>query len=72
MAKYLATVKAKYALILFVFGLCADFMGATLKIMHWAAADALLLTGMTLKVAGVLIFLYKLLRHPRVKEFLNR
>jgi uncharacterized membrane protein len=64
-------MKAKYALILFVFGLCFDFVGALFKILHWPHADWLLLTGMTLKVVGALPFLYKLLTHPRVREFLN-
>ncbi len=64
-------MKAKYALILFAFGMCSDFVGALFKIQHWAGADKLLLTGMTLKIVGGLTLLYKLLRHPRVREFLN-
>ncbi|AMJ66227.1 GldL-related protein [Hymenobacter sp. PAMC 26628] len=63
-------MKAKHAVVLFVFGLCADFIGALLKIMHWAGADALLIMGMTLKVIGALAFLYKLVTHPKVKDFL--
>jgi len=71
-ADYLAgMMKAKYAVVLFVLGLCADFVGALLKIMHWAGADSLLMTGMTLKVVGALAFLYKLITHPKVKDFLN-
>ncbi|TGE16415.1 GldL-related protein [Hymenobacter elongatus] len=65
-------MKAKHALILLVLGLCADFVGALFKISHWEGASELLIVGMTLKVVGSLLMLYKLLTHPRVKEFLNR
>ena len=64
-------MKAKYALVFFAVGLCADFIGALFKILHWPFADWLLLAGMTLKVVGVVAFLLKLLGHPKVKEFLN-
>lgn len=64
-------MKAKHAVLLFVLGLCLDFVGALFKILHWPYADVLLIAGMTLKVVGALLFAYKLLRHPKVKEFLN-
>lgn len=64
-------MKAKHALLLFVLGLCTDFVGALFKIQHWAHAGTLLIVGMTLKVIGALLFTYKLLTHPKVKEFLN-
>ena len=67
----LQLMKAKYAVILFTLGLCLDFVSTFFKILHWVGADWLLLTGMTLKVAGALSFLYKLLTHPKVREFLN-
>lgn len=65
-------MKAKYAVVVIVLGLCTDFIGGLFKIMHWAGADLLLLTGMTLKVVGVLTFLVKLLTYPRLRDFLNR
>ncbi|MFD1470532.1 hypothetical protein ACFQ48_20060 [Hymenobacter caeli] len=64
-------MKAKYSLVLFALGLGFDFVGALFKVMHWAGADLLLVAGLTFKIVGGLLFLYKLLRHPRVREFLN-
>lgn len=64
-------MKAKHAVLLLVLGLCLDFIGALFKILHWPYADVLLITGMTLKVAGALLFAYKLISHPKVKDFLN-
>ncbi|MCB2410908.1 hypothetical protein [Hymenobacter lucidus] len=64
-------MKAKHALIVLVLGLCVDFVGALFKIQHWAGGSGLLIAGTVLKVAGALLLLYKLLTHPKVREFLN-
>jgi hypothetical protein len=64
-------MKTKHAVIIFVFGLCFDFIGVLFKIMHYANADTLLIVGTIFKVVGGLLFLYKLLTHPKTKEFLN-
>lgn len=64
-------MKAKHALVLYILGLCTELVGALFKIQHWHYADALLIVGTALKVVGVLLFGYKLLTHPKVKEFLN-
>jgi hypothetical protein len=64
-------MKMKHAIMIFVFGLCFDFIGALFKIMHYPNADTLLISGTVLKVLGGLLFLYKLLMHPKAKEFLN-
>lgn len=67
-------MKAKYALTnrVFVIGFCTNLIGVLFKIQHWFGADALLITGSLLEVGGILLFSYKLLTHPKVKEFLNR
>ncbi|HEX8428048.1 GldL-related protein [Hymenobacter sp.] len=65
-------MKAKHALLLFVLGLCTNLVGALFKIQHWRGADILLIMGSLLEVMGILLFTYKLLTHPKVKEFLNR
>jgi protein-S-isoprenylcysteine O-methyltransferase Ste14 len=64
-------MKAKYAVIVLTLGLCLDFVGVVFKLLHWVGSDWLLLTGLTFKVVGALTFLYKLLTHPKVREFLN-
>ncbi len=64
-------MKTKYAIFIFVFGLCIDIIAALFKILHYSNADTLLITGTFLKVTGLLLFLYKLLTYPKFKDFLN-
>ena len=65
-------MKAKHALIILVIGYCLDFIGALYKLEHWENGDNILVTATIFKVVGAIIFLIKLLTHPKVKEFLNR
>ena len=64
-------MKTKHALLLIAFGYCLDFVGALQKIMHHPRADLLLIMATMLKVAGVLLFAYKLITYPRTKNFMN-
>jgi len=64
-------MKAKHALILLVLGYCLDFVGSLYKIMHREYGDQVLIVATVFKVAGSILFLIKLLTHPKVKEFLN-
>jgi hypothetical protein len=65
-------MKVKHAFILVALGLGLELVGAVFKIQHWASADILLILGLVLTTAGGLLFGYKLLTHPRVRNFLNR
>ena len=65
-------MKTKHAIILLVFGYCLDFIGALFKILHTAQADITLTIAAILKVLGALLFLYKLLTYPKIKDFLER
>lgn len=64
-------MKVKHTIIIFVIGLCFDLGGGLFKILYYQYADKLLILGMILKVAGLLLFLTKLIKHPKIKEFLN-
>ncbi len=64
-------LKVKHTLIIFVIGHCFDLAGGLFKIMHYQYANNLFVIGMILKVAGLLLFLFKLLKLPKIKEFLN-
>jgi len=64
-------MKTKHALIIFILGLALSFIGALFKLMHWPFASILLIVSIFLEIAGGILFLYKLLTHPKVKEFLN-
>jgi uncharacterized membrane protein len=64
-------MKVKHAFILGALGLCLELVGAVFKIQHWASADVLLILGLVLIIVGGLLLGYKLLTHPRVRNFLN-
>ncbi|RYY88910.1 MAG: hypothetical protein EOO15_07745 [Chitinophagaceae bacterium] len=64
-------MKAKHAITLLVLGYCLDFAGALQKILHSPSANAILYAGMFCKVVGALLFLYKLTRYPKVRDFME-
>jgi len=64
-------MKTRHSITLIVLGLCFDFIGALLKILHQPYADIILIIGTILKVSGALLFLYKISTYPKIKDFLN-
>jgi hypothetical protein len=64
-------MKLKISLVILVIGYALDFIGAWMKITHQAPADFVLTAAMFLKLIGLLVFVFLLLSHPKVKEFLN-
>ena len=65
-------MKAKYAVSLLVLGYCMDFIGVLFKILHTAYADITLTIAAFLKIIGGLLFLYKLLTYPKLKDFFDQ
>lgn len=68
---YLADMKIKHAILILCMGYCLDAIGGLFKITHHPQADTILIMSAALKVLGLLTFLYKLTRYPKIKEFLN-
>ncbi|WP_315823125.1 hypothetical protein [Paraflavitalea speifideaquila] len=64
-------MKIKLGLLILVFGYVLGFIGEWLKITHQAGADLVLTLTAFLKVAGLLLFTFTLLAHPKVIAFLN-
>lgn len=64
-------MKLKHAIIFLVVGYCIDFWGYLQKILHAPGADSFLMIGTILKISGSLLVLYKILTHPKAKDFLN-
>lgn len=64
-------MKTKHALVVLVIAFLIVLVGALAKIMHWPFGNAMLILGLSLKVIGVLLLLYKLLTRPKFKDFLN-
>lgn len=65
------TMKIKHALVIFILGFLINLIGALFKIMHWPFANILLVVATFLEVAGGILFLVKILTHPKIKDFLN-
>lgn len=64
-------MKLKYALILFMLGWCIVIVGSLIKIMHYYDASIFFITGTILQIIAIVIFVVKLINHPKVKDFLN-
>jgi hypothetical protein len=64
-------MKTRYTIIIFVVGLASFFIGGLLKVLHLQGADEFLIVAIILQVVGVLVFIFKLLSNPKLKEFLN-
>lgn len=65
-------MKLKYWIIIMAFGFVFGFLGAWMKVLHKAYADHMLTLAMVVKVVCSLVIAFKLVKHPRLKEFLNR
>jgi len=64
-------MKIKHTLLLLLAGFCLEFLGAWLKIMHTKYADLTLMLSMVFKILGAILFCYKILVHPKLKQFMN-
>lgn len=65
-------MKIKTAIWILVAGFLLDFVGSFMKITHQALADETLLAGTVLKIGGGILAVWLLLRHPKVREFLDQ
>ncbi|MFN0035496.1 MAG: hypothetical protein ACKVUS_10525 [Saprospiraceae bacterium] len=65
-------MKLKYALLIFLAGFILIVLGMLFKLESWEFASELLIAGLILKFIGGILLIYKLLTHPKVKEFLNQ
>ncbi len=64
-------MKIKSGLIILAIGLVIDFIGTWLKITHQTNGDLVLTIAALLKIIGLLLFIFSLFAHPKVKEFLE-
>ena len=64
-------MKAKHAVIVLGIGICLYIIGALFKIMHWPFAGIIITVASLLELIGIILFLYKLFKYPKFKEFLN-
>ena len=64
-------MKFKHTIIILAAGYCVDFLAALRKIMHAPDADTLFVIGTILKITGVVLLVYKLITHPKTRDFMN-
>lgn len=64
-------MKVKHILILFAIGYGIDIIATWQKILHMRTADFLLTVAVFVKLISILLFISKLLKHEKGKDFLN-
>lgn len=64
-------MKVKHTLLIAFLGMLSIFAGAINKLNHMPQSKYFLAIGLVLLIAGAIAFLYKLVTHPKVKDFLN-
>jgi hypothetical protein len=64
-------MKVKHAIIFIIVGYCINVFGALQKVLHTPQADNVLTLGTFIILFGWLLLLYKILTHPKLKEFIN-
>lgn len=64
-------MKTLHAFVLYVLGLCLDAIGVLFKVLHYAGGDEILTIATVFKVSGGLVFIYKILTNPKIRELLD-
>jgi len=62
-------MKIKHTVIIYVIGVLVELVGIISRSTHFPDGTAFYLSGVSIKVIGFLLFLYKISTHPKVKEF---
>ncbi|WP_121354439.1 hypothetical protein [Flavisolibacter nicotianae] len=65
-------MKAKHTILLIALGFCFDFVGSFSKLLHRGESTSLLLLATILKVLGVLLLSYKVVRYEGFRKFMER
>ena len=65
-------MKAKYTILLIALGFCLDYVGSLSRFFHRGEAQALLLLATVLKVLGILLLAYKVVRYEGFRKFMER
>lgn len=64
-------MKVKHTLFIIVTGFIICTVGILMKIIHLQYANIVLLISSIIKIIGILLFLYKLMKSTNFKSFLN-
>ncbi len=65
-------MKIKHAFIIFVLGFIIKISGTWMGLTHRVNARNVVFAGISLMIAGAIIFLWRFLKNPKYRDFLNR
>jgi len=65
-------MKARHGLIALLLGLVLEAIALIFKFEHWSFTPVIVITGMLLKIVGLIVLGWKVLRWPGFKNFLER
>lgn len=65
-------MKAKHTILLIALGFCLDFVGSFSRLLHRGESTTLLLLATILKVLGILLLAYKVVRYEGFRKFMER
>jgi len=65
-------MKTKHVIFFWLLTMPIVVLGALFKIQHWEGASLLLTAGMLLQALAYILLLWKLLTHPKLREFMNK
>ena len=70
--KALNIKKANHTIRLFARGFCLEYVGSLSRIMHRGEAATLMVLATVLKVLGILLLAYKVVRYEGFRKFMER
>lgn len=64
-------MKAKHGIAIFLIGLCLEFIALIFKFEHWPFVNMIVILAMLMKMAGLMVTAWKVLRYPGLQDFLD-
>jgi hypothetical protein len=65
-------MKFKYSILLFIIGWFLIILGVVFKFMHYSGSESLVTVGKIVQIIAIIIFVIKVIKHPKVKEFFSK
>jgi hypothetical protein len=65
-------MKAKHTILMIALGFAISYLGTLSKMMHRTEANTLVMIGTILKVAGILLLAYKIIKYEGFRKFMER
>jgi hypothetical protein len=64
-------MKLRYSIVVYLGGIMVDVFGVLFKILHLPGADEILILGALAQTVGLCLIIFKILTHPKLKDFLD-